>query len=108
MCGASYGAYLAALLVSERPVSRLLLRAPALARDKHGRAPASLASYTGPVLVVESGGDEVVPKSTIAPYLEACGGRARQEVIEGATHALTDPRRQQAFIDLIVDWFKDL
>jgi uncharacterized protein len=33
VCGASYGAYLAALLRAERPVQRLLLRAPALYGD---------------------------------------------------------------------------
>jgi len=108
VCGASYGAYLAAELVSERPVSRLLLRAPTLVGDAGGRPPVGITTFRGRVLVVESGEDEVIPRSTIAAYLEACGGRARHEVIEGATHALTDPRWQQAFVDLIVDWFRDL
>jgi uncharacterized protein len=106
VCGASYGAFLGARLVSDRPVNRLLLRAPALGDDLSG--PASLGTYMGSVLVVESGRDEVIPHTTIATYLEACGGRARHEVIDGATHALTDPRWQQAFVDLIVDWCKDL
>jgi pimeloyl-ACP methyl ester carboxylesterase len=106
VCAASYGAYLAASLVAERGVARLLLRAPAVDRD--GRPPAALSDYPGPVLVVESGADEVIPKSAIAAYLEACGGRARHEVIDGATHALTEPRWRQEFQDLIVDWFSRL
>jgi len=106
VCGASYGGYLAAVLVSERPVSRLLLRAPALGED--GSVPSGLSTFTGAVMVVESGEDEVVPKATIEAYLEACGGRARHEVIEGASHALTEPQWQRAFVDLIVEWFHDL
>jgi pimeloyl-ACP methyl ester carboxylesterase len=106
VCGASYGAYLAARLVSDRPVERLLLRAPALGADM--RVPATLATYQGSVLLVESGRDEVVPHTTIAAYIEACGGQARHEVIEGATHALTEPQWQRRFIDLIVEWSKDL
>jgi dipeptidyl aminopeptidase/acylaminoacyl peptidase len=33
VCGASYGAYLAALLIASRAVKRLILRAPSLATD---------------------------------------------------------------------------
>jgi dipeptidyl aminopeptidase/acylaminoacyl peptidase len=108
VCGASYGGYLAAVLVSQRRVSRLLLRAPALGRSDPGRAPAILTRYSGEVFVVESELDEVVSKSTIATYLGACEGRARHHIIRGATHELKDLGWRQEFLDLVVDWFRDL
>jgi uncharacterized protein len=78
-CGASYGAYLVALLSGRRPLKRILLRAPALAKDIEfpspsqscdpGREPedfdslAILSRYTGETLIVESENDERIPHS---------------------------------------------
>ena len=89
--GSSYGAYLAAILTSLRPVRWLTLRVPALYRDEDWAAPKqrldkdALAAYRrGPVaaeenralracsdfegdaLVVESERDDVVPHPAIA------------------------------------------
>lgn len=107
VCGASYGGFLAAMLVTERRVARLLLRAPAFG-DHMDQAPSTLTTYSGPVLIVESGEDEVVSRTTIDAYVSACAGRAQRFVINGASHALTEPGWQRAFVDMIVEWFREL
>ena len=122
VCGASYGAYLTALLTAERPAARLLLRAPALLADDDfdtpvearaarwgggpSRALEQLARYDGPVLVVESALDEVIDAATIEAYRAACR-RGSHEVIPDAGHALAGPARA-AFRELIVSWFAAL
>jgi len=121
VCGASYGAFMATLLIAQRRVERLLLRAPALVRDDDlsrplGRrrlsTPAdaraalnNLGKFDGEVLVLESGQDEVVPHEVVQAYVDACRGRASHEVIPDATHSLTDERWQWQFIETIVRWF---
>jgi dienelactone hydrolase len=122
-CGASYGAYLTALLSADRPLKRLLLRAPALASDVHFPASgtssrprneseafdslAAISRYTGQVLVLESELDCRIPHSHITAYLKACQ-RAEHEVIPGARHTLDDPAWNEAFIQAIIRWFRDL
>src|SRR3984893_254573 len=115
-CGASYGAYLTALLSADRSLERLLLRAPALASNVDFPASSSpftsselrdepeafdslavLSRYTGEVLVLESELDERIPHSQIVAYLRACR-RSEHEVIPGATHALTAPVWNEAFV----------
>ena len=124
VCGASYGAFLACLLAAERRVHKLLLRAPALYDDNAVtrllttsprssglagpyRALDVVAGFAGRVLVVESERDETIPHSVIQAYLETRPD-ARHEILAGATHALTDPRWNEAFIEEIVGWFADL
>jgi pimeloyl-ACP methyl ester carboxylesterase len=124
ICGASYGAYLAALATASRPVKRLVLRAPSLARDvdfpnlcDRRSAPREVAEqfdslrilgkYTGEVLVVESEKDEIIPKSQITKYLAACP-RVQHQLIPEATHALTNPAWDEVFIAAIENWFKYL
>jgi pimeloyl-ACP methyl ester carboxylesterase len=124
VCGASYGGFLAALLVGSRPVSRLLLRAPALYPDRlvdlplaeRGRlddpAPPSaalrnLAAFDGETLVLESGRDAVIEHATIKAYLGA-SPRTRHELIADATHHLADPAWKARFESLIVEWFAAL
>lgn len=132
--GSSYGAYLAAILTSERPVRWLGLRAPALymdagwtrpkvelhdggelhsyrrrAIDPHtNRALRACLEFRGDVLIVESEHDDIVPHPTVANYLEACKG-ARSltyRVLEGADHALSDLASQYAYTALLVEWFE--
>jgi len=125
VCGASYGAYLAALLTAHRPVKRLILRAPSLATDvrfsnREGQSSApgqvpdgfdslrTLAHFPGDVLIIESQRDEVIPKSYIAAYQRACS-HAQHEVIPGATHGISaNASWEQAFVLSIVRWFRDL
>jgi pimeloyl-ACP methyl ester carboxylesterase len=126
-CGASHGAYLAALLSEYRPVRRLLLRAPALAGvhvefpdPEQVPVPAEfsarpeafdsldvLSRFTGEVLILESEKDDVVRHPHIVAHLDACP-RAEHEVIAGATHKLSEPAWDDVFVDTIIRWFRDL
>ena len=121
-CGASYGGYLAALLVAERPVRRLLLRAPAKYPDEYidtsiqswrgstaveSSAPfRALGAFRGQVLVVESELDTVIPPAVIDEYA-AKSPFTRRVVIPGAGHAIT-PKFEGALVDIICAWFSDL
>jgi uncharacterized protein len=124
VCGASYGAYLAALLTAERPVRRLLLRAPALYRDElfglpigerrgspqvlqPAKALTLVEAFKGKTLVLESGCDEAIPHEIVAAYV-AAARNVRYEVIADATHALRDPAWDAVFVRLIVDFFGEL
>lgn len=124
VCGASYGGYLAALLIAHRPVASLLVRAPALYPDAAlEQAPRerrtelvsaadalplrNLAAFAGPVLVVESEHDEVIPHAVVEAYLSSRPG-IRHEVIPGAAHALSEPTWNAAFLALILEWAREL
>ncbi|HYN29362.1 MAG TPA: alpha/beta fold hydrolase [Dermatophilaceae bacterium] len=116
-CGASYGAYLSVLLTEARPVTRLVLRAPALYTDDSFDRPLgkrrrggpgvpalrALSRYAGPVLLVESERDEVIPPALVAAYRAARPGIAHA-VLPGASHALTNPAWRTAYTDLVVDF----
>lgn len=124
VCGASYGGYLAALLLARRPVASLLVRAPALYPDAAFGVPPrqrrtelvadgdalplrNLAAYEGPVLVVESERDEVIPPEVVAAYVASRPG-IRHETIPGAAHAMTDPVWNEAYLRLILEWAREL
>lgn len=124
VCGASYGGYLAALLIAERPLASLLLRAPALYPDDAFELPPvrrrtrlvatadarplrNLAAFGGPVTVVESELDEVIPREVVAAYVGARAG-IRHEVIAGAAHAMSDPAWNEEFLRLILAWARGL
>jgi pimeloyl-ACP methyl ester carboxylesterase len=133
--GASYGAYLAAILTSLRPVRWLALRAPALYKDEdwdspkrrldrdelaayrrrpldpeENRALRACASFKGDVLIVESEHDDIVPHPAIANYLAAFGKAhsLTYRVIESADHALSEDRWQQAYTSLLVNWATEM
>jgi uncharacterized protein len=124
VCGASYGAYLAALLTADRHVARLLLRAPGLYDDreldktldspkKSNRFASAreitrrLQHYAGAVLILEGEFDDVIPHEIIEVYLEACRD-AQHAVIPRARHALVDEVTRAYFRNSIVDFFADL
>jgi len=123
VCAASYGAYLSVLLTAFRPVSRMLLRAPALYADecfdrglserRFGDAStaattlAHLALFPGPVTIVESENDEVISRDTIAAYLAALP-RAVHVIQPEARHALTDPAWRATFQRIAVEFFGTL
>src|SRR5919107_6324491 len=133
--GASYGAYLAAILTALRPVRWLALRVPALYKDEDWAAPKqrldkdALAAYRrrpgapegkrglracagveGDALVVESERDDTVPHEVITNYLAAFR-RARSVTyrrIEGADHGLSDRASQEAYAALLMAWATEM
>jgi len=122
VCAASYGAYLAALLIADRPVGSLLLRAPALYPDSDldlaGGPPRSgvevpeaaaslrnVAGREGPVLIVESERDEIIPHAVVEAYLSACRN-GRHELMPDVGHRLDSERSRALFIQIVVEWFR--
>ena len=74
------------------------------------RALTACTRFDGDVLIVASEYDFVVPHQVIANYREACS-RARSvtyRVMAGADHGLTDESMQQAYTNLLVEWFRHM
>ncbi|MCB4768825.1 alpha/beta hydrolase [Ancylobacter sp. Lp-2] len=133
--GSSYGAYLATVLTSFRPVRWLSLRVPALYRDEHwalakgrldrldlttyrnsrvepedNRALAACTRFQGDVLAIESEHDDLVPHATVANYLAAFrqSRSLTYRVIEGADHALSGKEFREAYSSLLLGWFREM
>jgi uncharacterized protein len=134
--GASYGAYLAAIVSLRCAFARFALRAPALYKDanwdmpKHelhvdpdfkeyrrrslraedNRALGACAQFRGDVLLVESGADEIIPHPAIANYIAAFANAhsLTYRVIEGADHALSQAPFQKAYDALLVEWLSTI
>ena len=129
--GASYGAYLATILTSLRPVRWLALRVPALYKDEdwgepkrrldrdelaayrrrpvgaaENRALGACAAFAGDALIVESANEDVVPHPEIANYMAALerDPSMTYRVIAGADHGLSERPWQQAYTSLLVKW----
>ena len=125
VAGASYGAYLAALLTERRPVARLALRAPALYPDPELDAPPArrtpadrpppatssaldaLRRFDRPVLIVESGNDDAISPATIPLYRESCPA-AEHVLIAEAEHELKRPEWRRDFLNALLDFFDKL
>lgn len=124
VCAASYGAYLSCLLLAERPIRRLLLRAPALYIDAEGPDPtggrqhlrelidanpalSNLRNFDGRALVLESERDEVISQRSIEAYVHAAR-RGTHHILKGATHALVQEKWNAAFVNEILAWFEGL
>ena len=133
--GSSYGAYMATILSSLRPVRWLALRVPALYRDEDwdvpkarldrealmayrrglvspddNRALGACAAFQDDVLIVQSERDDTIPPPVIANY-RAAFERARSltyRVIEGADHGLSEEPWQQAYTSLLVNWAREM
>lgn len=134
LVGSSYGAYLAAVTTSLRPVRYLALRVPALYKDEgwdvpkmklrldpdfdafrrrdvgaaDNRALAACAAFRGDVLVVESEHDEVIPRSTVENYMRAFSSARSltHRVMQGADHGLSHERDRQAYTNVLVAWMQ--
>jgi len=124
VCGSSYGGYLAAMLVGERRLASVMVRAPALYPDAEFDVPPvrrrsqlittaearplrNLAEFAGPVVVIESECDEVIPHEVVAAYAASRPG-IRHETIPGAAHAMSDPAWNETFLALILEWARAL
>lgn len=133
--GTSYGAYLATILTTLRPVQWLSLRVPSLYRDEQWDAPkrkldredlvqlrsslvpatenralAACLQFRGDVLIVESENDHLVPHATIMSYRAAFQNShsLTHRVIDHADHALTDKASQQAYTSILVSWITEM
>lgn len=131
----SYGAYLATIATSRRPVRWLALRVPALYRDVDWSMPKfqldkeDLAVYRrslvradqnvalkhcrdfeGDVLIVESENDEIVPHPAVASYLSSFvhARSVTYRVISGADHALSTAESQRAYDQLLSHWLREM
>lgn len=133
--GSSYGAYLAALLTTLRPVRWLSLRVPALYADddwdtpkarlnrrriaayrarpvapEDNRALAAASTFAGDVLLVESEHDRLIPHATMLSWVSAFR-RAQSltyRLVSGADHALSEPEHRAAYQRLLVAWCTEM
>jgi pimeloyl-ACP methyl ester carboxylesterase len=134
--GSSYGGYLGAILTSLRPVRWLALRVPALYKDEDWDLPKSelrkeqnleayrrervppeasialraCATFAGDALIVESEHDSTIPRQVIVNYREALAAShsLTYRMIQGADHGLSDPRWQQAYTTVLVNWMSEM
>jgi esterase/lipase len=132
--GSSFGAHLGALLSAERSIEWMVLRVPAdypdnefdLPRLRSAGEPGveewrlaprewnetkalrAVHSFSGKILIVESGKDTVVPHQTIVNYMRAASKQnATHVVMETALHSITDyPELKKEFNDIVYDWLK--
>jgi pimeloyl-ACP methyl ester carboxylesterase len=131
----SYGAYLAAIVTSLRPVKWLALRAPALYKDEdweipkqqlkseelaayrrsslstpENRALAACAKFEGDALIVECERDDVVPHPVITNYRAAFESvnSLTYRILKGADHRLSEDRWQQAYTSILVNWATEM
>jgi hypothetical protein len=131
LCGTSVGASIAACVSAERPVSSLVVRAPAayddammhmhypaiMAAESHifgdikdpGKTPAikAIACFAGDLLVITSENDAVIPVSISSRYFSGAtqSHSRRQVVIAGATHRLDKEKWRKQFVDETIGWF---
>lgn len=71
------------------------------------RALRAVHAFTQPVLIVESGADDIVPQTILQGFADAVSDKAKLAyvVMENAPHSLSDdPKRQQEFNDITLDW----
>ncbi|MCA6112728.1 alpha/beta hydrolase family protein [Bradyrhizobium cenepequi] len=133
--GSSYGAYLAALLTSERAVRWLAFRVPALYRDdewnvakrqldrqvlaayrrsfvspRDNRVLRACTQFRGDVLIIESEHDDLIPHETILSYRFSFSAAhsLTYRVISGADHALSQPEHQHAYTSLLMNWTTEM
>jgi dienelactone hydrolase len=134
--GISYGAYLAAILSSLRPVRWLALRTPAIYKDENwalpkralhddpdlvpfrhrqvgwqeNRALAACAQFRGDALIVEAEHDRIIPHQVIENYMAAFN-RARSRtsrVIAGADHGFSEKAAQKAYTGVLIKWLTEM
>lgn len=130
--GSSFGGYLAALLTTRRNVKYVALRAPADYPNEGFEQPQVLFSdakssvwrmqehqpheslalnalhtFSGEVLIVESGKDDQIPHQTIANYINALRDKERltSVVMKEAGHRLQDHQLRAEYQHILLHWF---
>ncbi len=133
--GTSYGGYLATLLTTERPVTWLALRVPALYPDSHWDTPKALLprdeinayrshfrtghndkalaaceKFGGDVLIVESEHDDYVPHPAISSFMAAFqnSNSLSYRILKGADHSLRNESCRKAYNDLLITWIEEM
>jgi len=132
--GTSYGAYLAAIATSLRPLSCLALQAPAIYPDgnwslpkiklhadsnltvyrsrivgsQDNRALRACATFRGDVLIVSSEYDTVVPRPVSESYVGACSGARSlsRKIIAHADHGLSEESWRREYRSILQEWAK--
>jgi alpha-beta hydrolase superfamily lysophospholipase len=133
LCGSSFGAYLALLLSTQRPVAGLSLRVPANYPDDifagpavaayiasqsprewrseargpaENRALSALAAFPGPVQLLAAGRDETIPCQTTENFISAARpGALQYHLLAEATHTLyAIPAMRREAYRLVRDW----
>ncbi len=62
-------------------------------------------AFGGPIMIIESGNDELVPQSVLQGYAQAVGNQSNltYTVMEGAPHSLSsDPNRKEEYANLVL------
>lgn len=133
--GNSYGAYLATILTTLRPVRWLSLTVPALYRDEdwsqpkarldredlaryrrsrvspaENRALSACSQFEGDVLLIEAEHDDLVPHQTVMSYRGAFdkAHSLTHRVVDGADHGMTGDICQQAYTSILVGWATEM
>lgn len=135
LLGFSYGGYIAAMLVPERPVDLLVLRSPALYPNEHWDVPKAeldkreLAAYrsdvhtpgenlaldgcyafTGHALLIDSEDDKIIPREVIQSYRRALVNAASItcHTLTDADHQLSDEASRAEYHALVLEWLADM
>jgi dienelactone hydrolase len=133
--GNSYGAYLATILTTLRPVRWLALTVPALYRDEdwsvpkatldredlaryrrtpvppaENRALAACVRFEGDVLLIEAEHDDLVPHPTLMSYRSAFerAHSLTHRIVDGADHGMSSDTCQQAYTSILVGWATEM
>ncbi|HEY4512684.1 MAG TPA: alpha/beta fold hydrolase [Candidatus Paceibacterota bacterium] len=134
--GTSMGAYLAMILSEERKFKQLAFRVPANYQDegfeepgirgsdfpdvvawrktKHDwsetRALKALHGFSGDVLIVESGKDEMVPHATVESYVDAVSDKEKvlHVLMADVGHSIRteDEKNKKLYRDIVGNWIK--
>lgn len=128
LVGASYGAYLGAILSNKRKLKYLAMRAPALYVNsdfnvstaelinnkesqffkdmevEQNNLALSGVKKVDSVLIIESEFDQIIPHRIIDLYKNAAGN-VDHAIIKGANHQLSEEGWKNEFIKMLVDWF---
>lgn len=135
--GASFGAYLAALVSQKRSVKNLAFRVPANYPDEsfndvqfnfsgdnsamllHPKFKAlqseqsytlkALHNFSGNLLLIESEHDEFIPHQIVENYLNAVKDKSKLSyvIMKDTGHNLSNEKMLQEFIQILTDWFAD-
>ena len=136
--GSSFGAYLLPLLSNRKKLKNLVLRAPAdypidifdkpkmqnsdstnpelvrwrkeLKKPTESLSLQSLSKFSGNILIIESGKDDVVPHETILNYVNAVKNKNKltHVLMKDAPHSLEEGEFRNKVEQILIDWFTPL